>query len=90
MRGVERMVNWGSGGVGEDNHSGSPGVVRRGAMAPHWPSNRVYLFPVTSEVLRLGRIWYTLPNWQWVVPTRHILMIYSATDKQIILHFVGE
>ena len=58
--------------VGEDNHSESPGVVRRGAMAPHWPSNRVYLFPVTSEVLRPGRIWYTLPNWQWVVPTRQL------------------
>ena len=46
MRGVERMVNWGSGEVGEDNHSESPGVVRRGAMAPQWPGNRVYLFPV--------------------------------------------
>ena len=66
------MVNWGSGEVGEDNRSESPGVVRRGAMAPHWPSNRVYLFPVTSEVLRPGRIWYTLPNWQWVVPTSHM------------------
>ena len=34
MRGVERMVNWGSGKVEEDNHSESPGVVRHGAMAP--------------------------------------------------------
>ena len=66
------MVNWGSGEVGEDNRSENPGVVRRGAMAPHWPSNRFYLFPVTSGVLRPESIWYTLPNWQWVVPTRHV------------------
>ena len=72
MRGVERMVNWGSGDVGEDNHSKSPGVVRRGAMAPHWPGNRVYLFLVTSGVLHPERIWYTVPNWQWVVPTCHL------------------
>ena len=64
MRGVERMVNWGSGEVGEDNHSKSPGFVGRRAMAPLWPSNRVYLFPVTSGLLRPERIWYTLPNWQ--------------------------
>ena len=64
MQGVERMVNWGSGEVEEDNHSESPGVVRCGAMAPHWPGNRVYLFPVTSGVLRPERIWYALPNWQ--------------------------
>ena len=57
MRGVERMVNWGSGEVGEDNRSESPGVVRRGAMAPHWPGNRVYLFPVTSGLLLPERIW---------------------------------
>ena len=50
------MVNWGSGEVGEDNHSESPGVMRCGAMAPRWPGNRVYLFPVTSRVLRPGRI----------------------------------
>ena len=67
------MVNWGSGEVGEDNRSESPGVVRRGAMALHWPSNRVYLFPVTSGVLRPERIWYALPNWQWAVPTRHVI-----------------
>ena len=72
MRGVDRLVNWGSGVVPEDNHIDSPGVVRRGATAPHWPGNLVYLFPVTSEVLRPERIWYTLPNWQWVVPTRHV------------------
>ena len=75
MRDVERMVNWGSGEVGEDNHSESPGVVCRGAMAPHWPGNRVYLFPVTSRVLHPERIWYALPNWQWVVPTRHWLFL---------------
>ena len=33
MRGGERMVNWGSGGVGEDNRSESPGVVGRGGPA---------------------------------------------------------
>ena len=74
MRGVERIVNCGSEEVGEDNHSESPGVVRSGAMAPLWPGNRVYLFPVTSGVLRPERIWYTLPNWQWVVPTRHLYL----------------
>ena len=46
MRGAERMVNWSSGEAVEDNRSESLGVVRRGAMAPHWPSNRVYFFPV--------------------------------------------
>ena len=75
MRGVERMVNWSSGEVGKDNCSESPGVVRRGAMAPHWPGNRVYLFPVTSGVLRPERIWYALPNWQWVVLTRHRVQV---------------
>ena len=86
MRGVERMVNWSSGEVGEDNCSESPGVVRRGAMAPHWPSNRVYLFPVTSGVLRPERIWYTLPNWQWVVLTRHsnyIQFFMNTSSKEL-------
>ena len=80
MRGAERMVNWGSGGVGEGNYSESAGVVRRRAMAPHWPSNRVYLFPVASEVLRPGRIWSALPHWQWVVPTRHLIN-YGARGR---------
>ena len=83
MRDVERMVNWGSGEVGEDNYSMSPGDVRHGAMAPHWPGNQVYPRPVTSGVLRPKRIWYTLPNWQWVVPTRHLL-----ARKQCILLLV--
>ena len=56
MRGVERMVNWDSGEVGEDNYSESPGDVRCGDMAPHWPGNRVYLFPVTSGVQHPERI----------------------------------
>ena len=73
MRGVERMVNWGSGDVGEDNHSESLWVVSRGAMATHWPGNRVFLFSLTSRVLLPERIWYLLPNWQWVVPTRHYI-----------------
>ena len=83
MRGVERMVNLGSGEVGEDNHSESPGVVRSGAMAPHWPGNRVYLFPVTSAVLRPERIWYTLPNWQWVVPTRHPIFQSRVSELEV-------
>ena len=95
MRGVERMVNWGSGKVREDNHSESLGVVRSGAMAPHWPGNRVYLFPVTSAVLRPERIWYTLPNWQWVVPSCHLTepgnshphhhCIPSTSEQQVIV-----
>ena len=87
MRGVERMVNWGSGKVGEDNHSESPGVVRPGAMAPHWPGNPVYLFPVTSGVLRPERILYALPNWQWVVPTRHIILVRDATIQFYLYTF---
>ena len=71
MRGVGRMMNWESGGVAEDNHSESSGVVHREAMALQWPSNRVYLFPMTSEMPYPGRVWYALPNWQWVVPTCH-------------------
>ena len=74
MRGVETMVNCGSGEVEEDNHSESPGVVHCEAMALPWPGNQVYLFPVTSGVLRPERIWYALSNWQWVVPTRHIIL----------------
>ena len=79
------MVNWGSREVGEDNHSESPGVMRRGAMAPHGPGNRVYLFPVTSGVLHPERIWYTLPNWQWVVPTRHLILRGSIMFTTIII-----
>ena len=83
MRGVETMVNCGSGEVGEDNHSESPGVVHRGAMAPHWPGNWVYLFPVTSVVLRPERIWYALPNWQSVVPTRHPIFQSRVSELEV-------
>ena len=83
MRGVERMVNWGSGEVGEDNESESPGVVRYGAMALHRPGNRVYLCPVTSEVPRPGRVWYTLPNWQWVIPTHHHIFQSRVSESGV-------
>jgi len=86
------MVNWESGGVGEDNHSESPGVVRRGAMTPQWPSNRVYLFPMTSEMLCPERVWYTLPDWQWVVPTRHLtnlaFHLSNRVDRLLLAFFV--
>ena len=55
MRGVERMVNWGSlaGEVGEDNHSESPGVVRREAIA----GTKIYfvqcLVPLPETLLRM-------------------------------------
>ena len=76
------MVNWGSGDVGEDNLSGSPEVMGRGAMAPRWPTNWAYLFPVASGMLCPERIWYALPNWQWVVPTRHLSRGYSENEKK--------
>ena len=67
-----RMVNSESGGVGEDNCSDSLWAVRRGAMTPQWPDNRVYIFPTTSETQHSGRLWCPLPNWKWVVPTLHL------------------
>ena len=44
-----------------------------GAMTPQWPSNRVYLFPQSSETRPLFSELYLLclPNWQWVVPTHY-------------------
>ena len=52
---------------------------------------RSYLFPVTSGVLRPERIWYALPNWQSVVPTRHHFFVFPALRlcrcDHFLLHF---
>ena len=37
------------GGAERDNRSEGPWAVRPGAMTPHWPCNRLYLFPPTAE-----------------------------------------
>ena len=56
------------------------------AMAPRRVRDRLNLFPTTSE-------WYTdtLPNWQWVLPTRnflnHSLIICRLVDLFTFVHF---
>ena len=44
------------------------------AMTPRYPGTRLYLFPTTSEsqLVPKGYVPGSLPNWSWVVPTRHL------------------
>ena len=43
-------------------------------MTPRYPGTRRYLFPTTSESILVPKEYVlgALPNWSWVVLTRHL------------------
>jgi len=63
-----------SGGADRSYCNGGPRTQYPGAMTPHWPSNRLNLFPRPPRHYSFPPSWLpcALPNWQWVVLTHHI------------------
>ena len=68
LDGNPRSMEWRAGGF-----VGSSRTHQSGAMTPSCLCARLYLFPSASETLLVysGDHPHPLPNWQWVVPTRH-------------------